>query len=78
MAVPVQAGETFAFGKAVKLFDWPTVAVPGLPRTYDVAPDGKRFLMLKEAAADRADAAPSTITVVVNWREELERALPEQ
>ena len=39
-------------------------------RTYDVSPDGRRFLMIKEAGADQADARPQII-VVQHWFEEL-------
>jgi hypothetical protein len=40
-------------------------------RTYSVAPDGRRFLMIK---AD--GAAPIALTVVLNWTEELKRRVP--
>jgi Tol biopolymer transport system component len=43
-------------------------------RMYDVSADG-RFLMIKDAAADRA-ASPATIVVVQNWHEELKRLVP--
>ena len=45
--------------------------------TYDVAPDGKRFLMLKEADAANAPRS-AQIVVVRNWREELSRLVPVQ
>jgi len=41
-------------------------------RTYDVSPDGKRFLMVKQPANQ---AAPQ-IVVVQNWLEELKRLVP--
>jgi hypothetical protein len=44
-------------------------------RTYDVAPDGRRFLMLKEGGTETA-AAPARIIVVLNWLEELKRLVP--
>jgi Tol biopolymer transport system component len=47
---------------------------PGSNRAYDVSPDGRRFLMLK--AADGGDVRPSSIVVVSNWLQELERLLP--
>ena len=43
-------------------------------RTFDVTPDGKRFLMVKEAA--EAQAGSSDINIVVNWVEELRQRLP--
>jgi serine/threonine-protein kinase len=44
-------------------------------RTYDVSPDGQRFLMIKDAAFSE-QTPPSSITVVLNWTEELKRLLP--
>jgi serine/threonine-protein kinase len=42
-------------------------------RTYDVAPDGNRFLRLKESS--ERTASPG-ITVVLSWTEELKRLVP--
>jgi len=44
-------------------------------RTYDVSPDGQRFLMIKEAGAYETSATPQLI-VVQNWFEELRRLVP--
>ena len=44
-------------------------------RTYDVAPDGQRFLMLKQPSTEHATALASVI-VVQNWTEELKRLVP--
>jgi hypothetical protein len=43
-------------------------------RTYDVTQDGRRFLMLKQEPGAHAPA-PSVV-VVLNWFEELKRAVP--
>ena len=40
--------------------------------TYDVSPDGKRFLMMKPTDA----GTQASIVVVQNWGEELKRLLP--
>ena len=45
--------------------------------TYDVAPDGRRFLMLKDADAANAPRG-AQIVVVRNWKEELSRLVPVQ
>jgi eukaryotic-like serine/threonine-protein kinase len=42
--------------------------------TWDIAPDGKRFLMMKESAS--ASENPRRINVVLNWTEELKRQVP--
>jgi serine/threonine-protein kinase len=77
MAVPIlQTSPTFVAGNPVKLFDWPTIGVPGLARTYDVSRDGRRFLMIKEPGGVSRDAPPSTMAVVLNWVEEVKARLP--
>jgi serine/threonine-protein kinase len=77
MVVPVQAGSSFSYGNAVKLFEWRTLAAPGAGRTYDVSRDGQRFLMVKEAGGENASAAASSnIVVVLNWTEELKARVP--
>ena len=41
-------------------------------RQYDVSPDGKRFLLIKDAAVDGSVQARNQIVVVQNWFEELQ------
>lgn len=41
--------------------------------TYDVSPDGQRFLIPRPASTLRDDATPTPITVVLNWHALLER-----
>jgi eukaryotic-like serine/threonine-protein kinase len=43
--------------------------------TYDISPDGKRFLMIKRVE-DTPQTNPVTLVVVQNWFEELKRAVP--
>ena len=43
-------------------------------RSYDVAPDGQRFLMAKRLEDDTS--APSQIIIVQNWFDELQRLVP--
>ena len=49
-----------------------------LGATYDVAPDGQRFLMIKEAASGTSDpfAGLTQIYVVLNWHQELLERVP--
>jgi eukaryotic-like serine/threonine-protein kinase len=75
MAVPVQLSPTFSFGTPKKVFDWPTLSIPGLARTFDVSRDGRRFLMIKEGSAG-VESRTSAISVVLNWMEELKAKLP--
>ena len=44
-------------------------------RSYDISPDGQRFLMIKGDGVDGA-AAPASIIVVQHWLEELKRLVP--
>jgi hypothetical protein len=44
-------------------------------RTYDLSPDGRRFLMIKQKGTGGGTRAPE-IVVVLNWFEELERLVP--
>jgi len=75
MTTPVEQGSSFTFGTPAKLFDGRYYMGGGVSigRTYDVSPDGKRFLMIQP------DVGPvSTITVVLNWFEELKATLDER
>ena len=47
-----------------------------LGRTYDVSPDGRRFLMIKNGGSDQAGASSASLIVVQNWGEELKRLVP--
>ena len=40
---------------------------------YDVAPDGTRFLMIKE---DPAESGRAHVNVVLNWFDEVKRRVP--
>ena len=46
----------------------------GTGRTYDIAPDGRRFLMITQAGDEAA--APQNIVVVQHWSEDLKRLAP--
>jgi hypothetical protein len=47
-------------------------------RAYDVAPDGQRFLMIKETSTrdQTSTETPASMAVVLNWPEELKARLP--
>ena len=45
-------------------------------RTYDVSPDGQRFLMIKDGGGTDQSAAPTSLIVVQHWTEELKRLVP--
>jgi serine/threonine-protein kinase len=66
MSVAVSEGPTFRAAEPVALFERPFV-------TYDVAPDGKRFVLLEDAEQE-----PERLQVVVipDWFEELKARVP--
>jgi serine/threonine protein kinase/Tol biopolymer transport system component len=71
MSVAVRAvSGSLELGTPQALFTIPLTLAPsggGASYTYDVMPDGRRFL----AAAPVEDAASPTMTVIVNWQAEL-------
>jgi eukaryotic-like serine/threonine-protein kinase len=75
MRVPVEAsGSAWSTGTPLKLLEakyFGTGSNPG--RTFDVAPDDQRFLMIKQGGGDQATPQ---IVVVQHWLEELKRLVP--
>ena len=77
MAVRIETDPTFISSAPEVLFRgiayrW---AYAGILRPFDIAPDGQRFLMIRES--DRADGVlPSRINVVLNWHQELLERVP--
>ena len=77
MRVGVAAGATWAATASTKLFEGPYGASANQSgRTYDVAPDGKRFLMIKAGGSADQTPVPASLVVVQNWTEELKRLAP--
>ena len=78
MSVPVESGSTFRPGSPKMLFQGPFFngggAVAG-PGSFDIASDGKRFLMIVNAASDTGAEQPR-IVIVQNWLEEVKRLVP--
>jgi len=66
MAVPVSAGAAFSAGNPEPLFEDKT-AFQGRGQTYDVTPDGKRFITVETLGGSGSGQA---IQVVQNWFEE--------
>jgi eukaryotic-like serine/threonine-protein kinase len=84
--VPVQTtGPTFSAGTAAIVFDnrwYYTGSRPDVSngRTYDISPDGQRFLMIKDnqSVGQNSISTPASMVVVLNWFEELKRLAPAQ
>jgi serine/threonine-protein kinase len=77
MAVPVTPSPTFIVGTAMKLLDGSRYRGGGSQlsgRTYDVARDGSRFLMIK--TENPRGVTPRTVVITQNWAEELKARVP--
>ncbi len=74
MAVTVRTDPSFTFGNPAIIFEgFSTLGALG--RNYDISPDGKRFLMIKEGVpGDEAHA--TQVILVQNWLDELKRLVP--
>lgn len=78
MVVAVVAGPTFSIGTPPVLFEGDYVEEqPGQgAHNYDVAGDGRRFIMMTPAPRQEPENAPRQLIVVQNWLEELKRLVP--
>jgi eukaryotic-like serine/threonine-protein kinase len=70
MAVDVSTNPTFQSGTPQALFDTEMVdtGIRTGPMSWDIAPDGKRFLIISENSA-----GASSLNVILNWRPEQPR-----
>ena len=73
-SVPVTVGDSIRLGRPSLLFEGDYVLaseIPGNP-SYDVAPDGQRFVMVARASET---PQPRRLELVLGWAHELERRL---
>ncbi len=74
MAASVETTPAFVATQQRELFSGSYLRSSGFrSHTYDIAPDGERFLMIRESANDTREGE---IIVVQNWFEELRRLVP--
>jgi len=71
MVVSISTEPEFKAGTPQVVFEGPYVNVSGL--SYDVAPDGQRFLVLQP---EYDDSEVRELHIVLNWFEELKRLVP--
>jgi serine/threonine-protein kinase len=74
ITVDVKLSPTFQAGASRRLFSDPAYRGAGSSmsdRTYDVSPDGRRFVMIRNV-----DKPQRSIAVVQNWFDELKRRVP--
>ena len=77
MAASISMGTELSLSSPVLLFEEPYVMRSFQIRellNYDVARDGKRFVMLQPVEGE--SAPPTELHVVLNWFEELKRRVP--
>ncbi len=73
-AMGIQTEPTLDWHDPVALFEVPWMrSIPGL--SYDVTPDGQRFVFVQPPAGE-SDDPPRQIHVVLNWFEELKERVP--
>ena len=76
MAVRVEAGAAWRTNTPTSALRGEYfVGVSGLQRTFDISPDGRRFLMIKENDSEGM-AGQNRLVLVKNWTEELKRLVP--
>ena len=76
MRVAIESGAALAPGTPQLLVEgryYVDPTITGRGRSYDIAPDGQRFLMIKEP--ERSDPRPAAqpLTVVLNWQQLLKQ-----
>ena len=74
MSVAVMTSPTFSVGAPQTLFKSADLQ-SGWGRSYDVAPDGQRFLLTLSKEAP-TNLAPAQMIFVQHWDEELKRLVP--
>ena len=78
MSAPVQTTENFGTGNPAKILDLRPYSFAPTARPYDLSLDGQRFLMIRKTAVGDRTPTPtsSSMTVVLNWFEELKIRVP--
>ncbi len=71
MVSKTRLGEDFSADTPRVLFEGPYINIPGY--SYDVSPDGQRFLVVE---GPEQELAVHQIQVITNWFEELKRLVP--
>ena len=75
MVVPVELGPSLQVGEATSLFEGAYFNFSTL-RSYDVSPNGERFLRIKPPGVATTGTAVPEAILVKNWVEELTRLVP--
>ena len=79
MRVEIDTESEFRAGNPESIIEPGSYYVNRSERSYDISPDGQRFLMFKEGAASSDDdpfAGLTRLIVVQNWFEEFKTRAP--
>jgi serine/threonine-protein kinase len=76
MSATIENHDPFRAAKPVKLFEGRYGPDAPRGRTYDVSPDGKRFLMIKLVDASGQSSGSASLVLVQHFDEELKRLVP--
>ena len=79
MAVQVDVGSSLVLHNPTVVFEGPYFAgnATTIGRTFDISPDGERFLMIKlPTDSSQADDAGAQLRLVENWHQELTERVP--
>jgi len=81
MGVPVKTSPALSLGTPEVLFRGKYTSLRSSPYAselgpWDISPDGKRFLMMKDVESTAAAEGPQRIHIVLNWTEELKQRVP--
>jgi Tol biopolymer transport system component len=78
MRVAIQTEPAFVASSPTRVLErayiWNAVGLSG--RTYDISPDGRRFLMIKGTESANSASGGPQMVAVLNWFEELRRRVP--
>jgi Tol biopolymer transport system component/predicted Ser/Thr protein kinase len=70
MAVPVSTSPALTVGSPEELFSAPSLRLAGSYSSYDVTPEGNKFVIWESVEADTGTDSQPVIRVVQNWYEE--------
>lgn len=75
MVVAVETEPTFSLGTPKELFRGYFISGLGEGHPWDISPDGKQFLMMKQVGLETS-GGPRKINIVLNWDVELKERVP--
>jgi eukaryotic-like serine/threonine-protein kinase len=74
-SVPIDSGPTFSSRTPIRILQSQYYSGANVIN-YDVAPDGQRFVMIKNPDFSASQAAAASLVVVLNWAEGLKALVP--